>query len=757
MSDVKHRLAHVASEAQHKMLPSAYHQPAPEEAQQQMQMQAPPQQRPPCALRKCQGRFGCLCVRQGPFAVAPRPARAEAERLPRPVTAPLPKRAPPKPPPTRRDPLEAYAISIGIDLKKEPALRWVAKEGMSAPVPSTWERPKAAQGPFGVAEPLGQYVEKATGKRQDAHPHHEYYCRLAAYVRGVLESQPGAEQPEPEPEPERDAAAAARRAEAEADRQTEADAAELAAVVAQIEALSPRAAAAAGEGAPPRLGSVGPWEEGRLARGFSEVERAGPEEEEDGAAAAGAAAAKPAARPKKKAKSTILNTSAAKSSRAVLRLICAEFGWRDEPCDNTTGNIFWAVNDDEISKRLERLRPQQRLARLPGIRQLTHKRPFAMLMRAAGERDPSFSRFFPKTWVFPDDEPPGASAFKRGPLIYKPSDGAQGDGIVLLNSKEDLNKRLADPRISECVVQRYLPKPLLLDGMKFDVRLYILVTSLAPLRVFACREGLVRVCTRPYEEPTARNSHQLSAHLTNYSINKYEAQYQHHDNPADGTQGSKRSLPALLKHLGDLGYDAEALEASMHDVAARTCMAMAGALRDEEPTLPASSLWGNEDAAEGTWRRAAAGEEGNCGGPKALNQCFHVLGFDLMFCEDADGQQQAMLLEVNANPSLAIDSCYPVVGPHACVPHPVPADAPWASACQAAMAQLPKQGAKLCQCRDHHRPHLHAPCAVDVVAKKAAVGGALRIVRRQQQSKDSMEALAQETAYVPIVDNGELL
>ena len=73
------------------------------------------------------------------------------------------------------------------------------------------------------------------------------------------------------------------------------------------------------------------------------------------------------------------------------------------------------------------------------------------------------------------------------------------------------------------------------------------------------------------------------------------------------------------------------------------------------------------------------------------------------------------------------------------------------------MAQLPKQGAKLCQCRDHHRPHLHAPSAVDVVAKKAAVGGALRIVRRQQQSKDSMEALAQETAYVPVVDNGELL
>lgn len=54
---------------------------------------------------------------------------------------------------------------------------------------------------------------------------------------------------------------------------------------------------------------------------------------------------------------------------------------------------------------------------------------------------------------------------------------------------------------------------LLEGGLKFDIRLYVLVSSISPLRVFACDEGLVRVCTAAYEQPTTRNSHKLAAHL----------------------------------------------------------------------------------------------------------------------------------------------------------------------------------------------------------------------------------------------------
>jgi len=39
------------------------------------------------------------------------------------------------------------------------------------------------------------------------------------------------------------------------------------------------------------------------------------------------------------------------------------------------------------------------------------------------------------------------------------------------------------------VVQRYIHKPLLIDGLKFDLRIYVLVYGVSPLRVFIHEKG----------------------------------------------------------------------------------------------------------------------------------------------------------------------------------------------------------------------------------------------------------------------------
>jgi hypothetical protein len=73
---------------------------------------------------------------------------------------------------------------------------------------------------------------------------------------------------------------------------------------------------------------------------------------------------------------------------------------------------------------------------------------------------------------------------------------------------------LALPPLS--LLQRYLSQPLLIDNFKFDLRVYVLVTSANPLRLFIFKDGLARFCTVPYAAPTAENIMDDCMHLTNY-------------------------------------------------------------------------------------------------------------------------------------------------------------------------------------------------------------------------------------------------
>jgi hypothetical protein len=77
--------------------------------------------------------------------------------------------------------------------------------------------------------------------------------------------------------------------------------------------------------------------------------------------------------------------------------------------------------------------------------------------------------------------------------IVKPDAGCGGDGIYLTS------KAARIPADAACVVQEYLERPLLLNGLKFDLRVYVLLTSVAPLRYFVCREGLARMAVEPYQ------------------------------------------------------------------------------------------------------------------------------------------------------------------------------------------------------------------------------------------------------------------
>ena len=51
------------------------------------------------------------------------------------------------------------------------------------------------------------------------------------------------------------------------------------------------------------------------------------------------------------------------------------------------------------------------------------------------------------------------------------------------------------PKRKSVLVQRYLNKPFLINGSKFDLRVYVYVTCYDPLRIYVFNDGLTRFAT----------------------------------------------------------------------------------------------------------------------------------------------------------------------------------------------------------------------------------------------------------------------
>lgn len=216
------------------------------------------------------------------------------------------------------------------------------------------------------------------------------------------------------------------------------------------------------------------------------------------------------------------------------------------------------------------LKDFQKLNHFPGTFQIGRKdrlwKNLYRLMVRFGKKE---FGFIPKTYILPQDSKLLRSAWEKcsngpgkGQWIVKPPAAARGTGIKVVHKWGQI------PKKRPLIVQKYIAQPYLINGSKFDLRLYVLMTSIHPLRIYLYDDGLVRFASVKYSDDVECLSDRFM-HLTNYSINKLSNQYCANED-ASSCQGHKWTLKTLWTYLAKEGVNVKALRKNLTDLIIKT-------------------------------------------------------------------------------------------------------------------------------------------------------------------------------------------
>ncbi|VDK41055.1 unnamed protein product [Taenia asiatica] len=208
-----------------------------------------------------------------------------------------------------------------------------------------------------------------------------------------------------------------------------------------------------------------------------------------------------------------------------------------------------------------------------------------------------------------------------------------------------------------CVVQEYVTNPYLIDGFKFDLRVYVLITSCCPLRIFVYNEGLVRLSAEKYKEPMEPNGESMYRHLTNYAVNRKHHAY---IKTNDETEGSKRSFAFLEDYLARHAglADCRMLWRRIRNLVVKTIIIAAPHVyhgyrlfHRSVDFLCSSGTNSGSTTTSSTSSETLFGGFNKREGGSIHSAAFEILGFDVIL----DADLKPWLLEVNRSPSFGVD------------------------------------------------------------------------------------------------------
>eukprot|EP00164_Ancoracysta_twista_P003704 GFYU01004969.1.p1 GENE.GFYU01004969.1~~GFYU01004969.1.p1 ORF type:complete len:628 (-),score=83.50 GFYU01004969.1:675-2558(-) len=292
----------------------------------------------------------------------------------------------------------------------------------------------------------------------------------------------------------------------------------------------------------------------------------------------------------------------------VVRRALDNNGWLalDEIGGDVDWNICWKSGRFKPSDYAKSGK-HQRLNHFPKTNSITKKDSLLRNLRKMKGIYGNIFNFFPLTFVLPHEYTKFVNSYseqeEKDIWICKPADMSRGRKIFLIRDLGDLHYD------QQYVVQKYVSNPMLIADFKWDLRIYVLVTSFHPLTVYLYKDGLVRFGTQKYDTSTLTN---MFSHLTNSSVNKNSPTF-HTEKDTIGA-GCKWTYEQLRQYFATHGVDDSNLWGRITNICILTLAMIANII-----------------------------PETHC--------CFELFGFDVL----VDVNMKPWLLEVNCSPALGND------------------------------------------------------------------------------------------------------
>lgn len=285
--------------------------------------------------------------------------------------------------------------------------------------------------------------------------------------------------------------------------------------------------------------------------------------------------------------------------------------WEKGDSKNWDSCWYTGMPDEDVFEQLDATKS---INHIPGNNGLTIKDFLHNTLATARDRLESTTRksrmdYFPRVYTLPDDYHDWLQYAHDDPdhrWILKPKNSSRGRGIEVVRDLADV------PVDNKFMVQDYLDDPHLINDRKYVLRLYVLVSSIEPFRVYLYDEGFAKLASDPYDLDDLDNPF---AHLTNPDIN---ALNEDAEAPVVFV-----NFKEYRKWLREQGHDDALLFDKVRDLVTLTSLSVRERMRSRTSQIDAPT-----------------------------NGCYELMGFDCFINADL----KPYLLECNLSPDLKVCS-----------------------------------------------------------------------------------------------------